>query len=233
MGDSEAHVMNDHVASMVPRGYAIVFRTDRTENGGGILLGANQHLLCTPVNLTAYNVPKVAEMDGFTLDGTYYICCYMPNSMHIHVLIDMLQKLIIDHPGKKFVIVGDFNTHNKEWLCSTSPTDYAGTVAQEFCESFSVDQYVDFSTRGGNTLDLVMSHFPGLPQLFQTYAQAIMSPSNSSVKLMMNSPLNLLLLKFMIGYQFLGITFVVLSSGPCRCSMTVTTRAQMKPRVQW
>jgi len=68
-------VMNDHVASMVPRGYAIVFRTDRTENGGGILLGANQHLLCTPVNLTAYNVPKVAEMDGFTLDGTYHICC--------------------------------------------------------------------------------------------------------------------------------------------------------------
>ena len=56
---------------------------------------------------------------------------------------------------------GDFNTHNAEWLHSVVPTDAAGYEVQELCELFGLYQLIDFPTRGGNTLDLVLSSFPG------------------------------------------------------------------------
>ena len=112
--------------------------------------------------MTKYNVPNVAEVDAFLLDDIYYIGCYAPHSCYTHILIDKLQQFMLDHPGKNLLVaMGDFNTHNKEWLCSAVPTDYAGTVTQELAESFDLYQYVDFPTRGPNTLDLVMSQFPG------------------------------------------------------------------------
>ena len=147
--------------NLIPRGYSIVSRKDRTKQGGGILLGAKQHLLCTLLDLKEYNVPCVAEMDGFSLDEVYYIGCYTPNSYFTHILIDMLTKLQIDNPGRKFILMGDFNCHHKEWLCSAVPTDYAGIVTQEFCESFGLHQYVNFPTRGPNTLDLIICNSPG------------------------------------------------------------------------
>ena len=72
-----------------------------------------------------------------------------------HILIDMLTKYMLDHPGVPLILMGDFNAHHKEWLCSAVPTDFAGIATQEFCESFGLHQYVDFPTRGPNTLDLV------------------------------------------------------------------------------
>ena len=73
----------------------------------------------------------------------------------------MLTKLQIDNPGRKFILMGDFNCHHKEWLCATVPTDYAGIVAQELCESFGLHRYVDFPTRGLNTLHLIICNSPG------------------------------------------------------------------------
>ena len=81
--------------------------------------------------------------------------------MYTHILIDLLTKFMLKHPGKKMIIMGDLNCHHKEWLCSAVPTDYAGVVTKEFCETFGLFQYVDFPTRGPNTLDLIMSLSPG------------------------------------------------------------------------
>ena len=40
-------------------------------------------------------------------------------------------------------------------------TEFAGIATQEFCESFGLHQYVNFPTRGPNTLDLIFSTFTG------------------------------------------------------------------------
>ena len=66
-----------------------------------------------------------------------------------------------EHPSRKVVFLGDFNVHNSKWICSVSPTDEAGVNAQHMCESFGLHQLVGFPTRGGNTLDLIISHLPG------------------------------------------------------------------------
>ena len=57
--------------------------------------------------------------------------------------------------------MGDFNAHHNEWLWSAVDTDFAGVTTQELCESFGLHQYVNFPTRGPNTLDLIMSTFIG------------------------------------------------------------------------
>ena len=158
---TEAHLKDDVVKTLIPSGYSIITRKDRSKHGGGLLLGAKSHLLANPLSLDKYNIPKVAEMDGFQLHGVHYIGCYAPNSYNTHILIDMLTKYMIDHPGIPLVLMGDFNVHHKEWLCSAVDTDFAGIVTKEFCESFGLHQYVDFPTRGPNTLDLIISTFTG------------------------------------------------------------------------
>ena len=54
-------------------------------------------------------------------------------------------------------MISTFTSHNKEWLISKVDTDEGGSIAQEFCELFGFNQYVDFETRSDNTLDLVIS----------------------------------------------------------------------------
>ena len=42
-----------------------------------------------------------------------------------------------------------------------SNADQAGVLAQDFSESFGMEQLVNFPTRGENTLDLVLSDIEG------------------------------------------------------------------------
>ena len=100
-------------------------------------------------------------MAGFELDGGHFIVCYTPHSRHTVSLFDMMQFYMLAHPGVVIAYMGDFNVHNQEWLCSTVPTDSGGSIAQELCEPFGFNQYVDFATRGGNTLDPVLSTHSG------------------------------------------------------------------------
>ena len=158
---AESHRKDDPINMLTPRGYNIISRRDRSKHGGGILIGAKKHLLCNPLDLEKYNIPNVAEMDGFELTADYYICCYTPLPAYTHLLNDMLIKFILDHPGKRVTIIGDFNAHNKECLHSVVHIGNAGTFTQDLRESFAFNQYVDCPTRGPNTLDLVMSHYTG------------------------------------------------------------------------
>ena len=57
--------------------------------------------------------------------------------------------------------VGDFNAHNSDWIHSVSDTDKAGELMQEFVQLNGMLQLVDFPTREGNTLDLIMTDFEG------------------------------------------------------------------------
>ena len=148
---TEAHLKDDIVKTLIPTGCNIISRKERSKHGDGLLLGAKKHLLANPLSLDKYNISGVAELDGFELCNVHYT----------HILIDMLIKYMLDHPGVPLILVKDFNARNKEWLCSVVPTDFAGTATQEFCEPFGLHQYVDFETRGPNTLDLIRSIFEG------------------------------------------------------------------------
>ena len=149
------------VKQLIPKGYKVAARRDRNQHGGGLLAGCQKHLLASELDLSKYNIKMEAELCGFELNGTDYILCYTSHSRFVVRLFDKMQQYVLDNPSRPTVFLGDFNIHNQEWLNSRTITDKGGSVAQEFCENFGFFQYVDFDTRDGNTLDLVMSPFDG------------------------------------------------------------------------
>ena len=62
--------------------------------------------------------------------------------------------------GQQLVLAGDFNVHHVLWLGSTNTTP-AGELAEKMCYIRGLEQHVTTPTRGSNTLDLIMSDFPG------------------------------------------------------------------------
>ena len=125
------------------------------------MICVQKHHLVDKSKLAPYNTVGVAEMCGIELYGTNIIDCYTPDSARSPQLFDAMLQYHLEHPERPKIFVGDFNIHNPDWVCSTSKTDKAGQVAQEFCEMFGFNQLVDFPTREGNTLDLIMTCFQG------------------------------------------------------------------------
>ena len=76
-------------------------------------------------------------------------------------MIDVLKEMRQNWPDKKMCIVGDVNAHNNDWVHSVSGTDKAGELMEEFVQLNGMLQLVDFPTRDGNTLDLIMTDFEG------------------------------------------------------------------------
>ena len=160
---TETHLRDDPIRSLLPSGYRVISRYDRTVNGGGVAVGCRNHLLASPLDLSKYTTPMQAEMAGFELDGVDYIACYTSNSTTARVLIERCTKYMSDFPLHRVILLGDFNAHHTEWLKSVTPTDHAGTAALAMYNMFDLTQLVHFPivTRGGNTLDLILSPFTG------------------------------------------------------------------------
>ena len=75
--------------------------------------------------------------------------------------------------GKHMILAGDFNVHSTSWLGS-SRTTIAGEFLEEISATNCLVQHVTQPTRGPNTLDLVLSDFPG------TVHTAVSSPIGRS-----------------------------------------------------
>ena len=75
--------------------------------------------------------------------------------------------------GKHMILAGDFNVHSTSWLGS-SRTTIAGEFLEEISATHCLVQHVTQPTRGPNTLDLVLSDFPG------TVHTAVSSPIGCS-----------------------------------------------------
>ena len=90
--------------------------------------------------------------------------CYTPKSSLAPLLIDAYEQYALDNPMRSITFLGDFNCHNPDWLTSRSPLNKGGERVEEFCEMFGFSQMIDFPTRQGNTLDLVMTRCAGLGQ---------------------------------------------------------------------
>ena len=78
-------------------------------------------------------------------------------------LVSALTRLRNGFPDDKFVIVGDFNAHNEDWLCSNSGNDETGRRVEAFAQTFGFFQFIDFPTHkdSGNALYLILSDVGG------------------------------------------------------------------------
>jgi hypothetical protein len=159
IGLTETHLCKDPIAGLLPQGYKLVARLDRTNKGGGLLWAAKSHLLIDKVDLKQYNTVGSAEMLGIRCMGTTLPLCYTQKSSKATTLLRACKQYKLDHPFDDIAFIGDFNVHNPDWICSTCDADAGGIMAQEMCELMGLRQLIDFPTRTFapmNTLDLVM-----------------------------------------------------------------------------
>ena len=84
--------------------------------------------------------------------------------------------------SKKMCTVGDFNAHNSDWIHLVSDTDKAGERMEEFVQLNGMLQLVDFSTREGNTLDLIMTDFEDTATVASRMGRVTTCPSSSRFK---------------------------------------------------
>ena len=161
---TETHLDGDPIKALIPWGYKVLARLNRTVHGGGLIIGCKTQVLADCPDLKMYNIKGGTEVAGIEWGGVHWILYYTPNTYQASLLIDMLQKYKEDHPDVPVVFIGDMNVHNAEWLQHSSGTDIAGTRAQEFAEMLGLEQLVQFPTRGENTLDLVLSDIGGVAQ---------------------------------------------------------------------
>ena len=107
----------------------------------------------------------------------FIVTCYTPSAAKAPQLFNSLTKYMLDPQDQRTVFIGDFNSHNPDWLVSSSPLDTAGMEAQQFAEAFGLDQFVKEPTRKGNTLDLVLSQVTGTA----TVSMSVGSSDHSSL----------------------------------------------------
>ena len=107
VGISEAHTNGDPAKQLIPQGYIVVARMDRTVNGGGLWICAKKHLLVDSLDkqLKPYQIKCVAEMIGVEYQAVQYILCYTPDSSLAPQLFDKMAQHEAEHPHKRRVYI--------------------------------------------------------------------------------------------------------------------------------
>ena len=108
--------------------------------------------------------------------ATKYICTLYrsPNSNNHELLFDHLSKSIetitLQSPRSEIIVLGDFNTHNSDWLSySSNVTNPAGREAEAFAMVNDLTQVISEPTRvphcagdKANTIDLFLTSNPSI-----------------------------------------------------------------------
>ena len=151
-------------------GYSSPIRRDRTGHGGGVAVWLKNGLAHQQLAQSSTGSHEVIWLSLRLHCGRKVVVCaaYRPGSSadgdisvleHIDTMIPRLR-----HHGTQIIIAGDFNVHNRAWICSNRTTT-AGEFAEDVCLDHGLQQHVVVPTRGSNTLDLVMSDFAHTPAM--------------------------------------------------------------------
>ena len=80
IGLVEAHLDGEPLGGLLPQGYKLVNRLDRTKHGGGLIWLSQSHLLIDKVNMKQCNTKSVAEILGIKYMADTLQLCYTPHS---------------------------------------------------------------------------------------------------------------------------------------------------------
>ena len=141
---------------VLPSGYTI-FRKDRKNRGGGVLLAVDESL---PVSL----LPSPPTLEVLTVKvnlGKPVLVCvvYVPPSSDISTFESLLSYLSsLFSPSNTVLVMGDFNCPDIDWptLSGVSPIS---TLLCDFVFDYNISQVVESPTHvKGNVLDLVLTN---------------------------------------------------------------------------
>ncbi|CAN0132624.1 unnamed protein product, partial [Heterosigma akashiwo] len=169
---TESHLDRDDSIDdiSIPEGYYVAARKDRTANGGGVLIIAQQSLMGSEFDVSNFYLPEKSEMVAFSLQEYVIVCCYTQPSQSDYTLVSQMQLLEekVRSQERKVIFVGDFNGHNVKWLTSEKDNQL-GLKLEEFCQMSGLENVVKQPTREKAFLDLILTPGDGkvhiLPKL--------------------------------------------------------------------
>ena len=151
-----------------PAGYKI-FRKDRHDGYGGVLLACRDSLNCHQLFIDS-EAEIVACQIAFDNQESLIICAfYRPPSKELESVLklcDTFEYILSLHPHLPMWLVGDLNLPNIDWnhYCirnSVYPSSLCDTII-DFIHEYGFIQTVDFATRDNNILDVFFTNRPCL-----------------------------------------------------------------------
>lgn len=147
-------------------GFQEPFRLDRSCHGGGIGVWIRSSLAAQQLvrpesgeHELMWLSLRTGEHDRLVIGATY-----RPGSCSDTdtTLLDHIDECLDEArcAGSRIILAGDFNVHSESWLGSTKTTK-AGDTMEEIAAAHGLSQHVSGPTRGDNTLDLILSDYPG------------------------------------------------------------------------
>lgn len=156
-------------SELMPDSYQ-VFRKDRNDGYGGVIIIAKQNLIVkelpTPDNVEFIAVQiEVQGNNSPLIVGSLY---RPPKSdlQYTELLCSTVSKLSIDKPSSALWVGGDMNLPDISWeSLSIDGRQYSKAINQSFLDSLennNLEQIVNFPTRKLNTLDILATNRPSL-----------------------------------------------------------------------
>ena len=89
---TESHLDRDDSIDdiSIPEGYYVAARKDRTANGGGVLIIAQQSLMGSEFDVSNFYLPEKSEMVAFSLQEYVIVCCYTQPSQSDYTLVSQM-----------------------------------------------------------------------------------------------------------------------------------------------
>ena len=154
-------------AEFFPPNYSL-YRKDRIDGYGGVLLGIHSSLISQEVSIVStaeFIAVKLSDQKDDIIIGA----AYRPTN-NDQVYMDALNQAIVDlcdmHPGSPVWIGSDFNLPDINWEHEEIVSyQYLKSINETFLQTIArtgLNQLVDFPTRLDNTLDLVITNRPSL-----------------------------------------------------------------------
>ena len=86
---NETHLAKEEpINKMMPPGYKVVTRLDRTAHGGGLMMWPRADLLCDALDLKKYNTVEASELIGMKHGGITHLLGYTNKSSSAHDCAD-------------------------------------------------------------------------------------------------------------------------------------------------
>jgi len=160
---TETHLDN-HIPSseIIPPAGKMVFRKDRTINGGGVMIAVPESLRPKIVSIDTSG----EEMLILSLKGDIVLCCYyrphvsLRNIKTIKLILDEITQL---HAGHTVLFVGDMNFPDIDWTREqVKPESRHRQIHQDFLHALQDNNLTQLITQAthikGNTLDLLCTN---------------------------------------------------------------------------
>ena len=156
-------------SDVLPNNYA-VFRRDRADSHGGVLIAVKDDLVCTPVATNReselISVKVRINRSKSIIVAAFYRPPNESTTEHAQTVLDELARLRQEHSKCEFWIGGDFNLSDIDWpTLAIKSNQYPAAMSSIYLNipgQCGVEQLVEAPTRGNNILDLFFTSHPSL-----------------------------------------------------------------------